>query len=126
MPTWTFHAAADIVVLGTDPERADAVNPRGHIYGFAGYVVAEDPRGNRRRWHVGKPAHRESDALAPAERLAAALNARMAAGKLPVAFEVWTVDRPAYGSDAWIAYGEADEMALELREAEEDAWGFQR
>jgi len=126
MPTiWTFHPAADIVVTGTDPDRADVTNPRGNLYGFTGYVVAEDRNGNRRRLDL-HTAHLESDALAPCAKLAAALNARMAAGKLPVCFDDWAPTRPAYGSDAWIAYGEADELALELREAEEDAWGFQR
>lgn len=116
-----FFAITDIVVIGTNPEMADYSNPRGSIHGHAAYVVAEDDRGNRARLHVDT-ARFEADVLPKAERLAAALNARLAAGKLPVAFESWASDRPAYGSDAYIAYGAHDDLMLERREDEEEAF----
>jgi hypothetical protein len=114
-----FFAATDIVVIGTNYEMADYDNPRGHIHGYAAYVVAEDKSGNRRRFYTDT-ARFESDVLPKTERLAAALNARLASGKLPVGFDRWSDDRPAYGSDAWQAYGEYDELMLERREAEDE------
>lgn len=114
-----FFAATDIVIIGTNPEMADYDNPRGHIHGHAAFVIAEDKAGNRRRFDVDT-GHFESDVLPQAERLAEALNARLAAGKLPVAFDRWYDARPAYGSDAWQAYGEYDELMLERREAEDE------
>lgn len=116
-----FFARTDIVVTGSNPEMADIVNPRGHLFGSAAYVVAEDDKGNRRELHVVTKAS-DADALAAADRVAAALGARLAAGKLPVAFDRWQEGRPAYGSDAWVEYGNDDELALERREAEEEAW----
>jgi hypothetical protein len=111
----SFFAAADIVVIGTDPEMADYDNRRGEIHGSAAFVYAEDERGNRRRLLV-KTARFESDALPQAESMAIALTARLAAGKLPVAFDSWAHARPCYGSDAYIEYGQADDLALEREE----------
>ena len=111
-----------MVIVGSDPEMADYDNPRGHLYGFASYVIAEDKAGNRCRRHVATE-RRESDALAPAEALAATLQTRLDnLGKPPVGFDGWEAHRPAYGSPAWQAYGEDDEIALERREAEDEAW----
>jgi hypothetical protein len=95
-----FTSRTDLVVIGTHPEMANYDNPRGEIYGFASYVVAEAADGERRCLAIKVSACAE-EALAPAERQAAALNARLKAGKLPVAFNAWHHDRPAYGSDAY-------------------------
>jgi hypothetical protein len=97
-PTY-FHAMTDIVVIGTHPEIADADNPRGELFGYAAYVVAEDDEGNRRRWHV-RTGEVESSVLGCAEQQAAALAARLKAGKLPVGFDRWDHFHAAYGSDA--------------------------
>lgn len=114
-----FFAASDIVVIDTDPEMADYTNPRGLIYGVSSYVVAEDARGNRCRMYVAT-GRCDEDVLPAAERLAQALTARLAGGKLPVAFDRWEEARPAYGSDAYIEYGQYDDIELERREAEDE------
>ena len=58
-------------------------------------------------------------------RVAAALQARLDnLGKLPVNAAAWMPGRAVYGSGAYTEYGNDDEMALERREAEEEAWGF--
>jgi hypothetical protein len=106
----TFFAASELVITGTNPEMADVVNPRGNIYGESWSVYAENAHGDRRQFWVG------TNEKERAERLALALTARMAGGKLPVAFHQWTEARPAYGSPAYIAYGQADDVALEARE----------
>jgi hypothetical protein len=110
-----FSASIDVVVVEQDPEFADVSNPRGNIYGFASYVVAEDADGNRRRLHVATRRWQD-EALAPAEKLAAALNARLARGKLPVRFDAWREARPCYGSRAYEAYGAADDIERERNE----------
>ena len=115
MQALTFFAASDIVIIGTNPEMADYDNPRGNIYGESWYVYAENWHGDRRQFWVGINEKER------AERLAQALTARMAGGKLPVAFDRWTEARPAYGSDAYVAYGQAEDLALEARE-EQDSW----
>ena len=117
-----FHASNEIVVTGTNPENADYTNPRGEIYGFAAVVYADNNFGDRRVTRVGV-FHSARDADAAAEKVAAALTARFEKlGKLPVGFDSWATARPAYGSDAYIAYGADDDLALERREAEEEAW----
>lgn len=116
-----FFAATDIVVLYADPEMADYTNRRGEVYGHAAYVYAEDDAGNRCRLFVA--ANRlEGDVLPEAERMAEALTARLAAGKLPVAFDRWEDARPAYGSEAYIAHGQDDDIARERREAEDECF----
>lgn len=119
MITNGFFAATDLVVIGTNPEMADYDNPRGEIIGYAAYVYADSVSGDRRRLFV-KTAHWESEVLPQAERMAAALNARLAAGRLPVAFDRWDEARPAYGSDAYVAYGQHDDLMLERQEAQEE------
>ena len=112
-----FFAASDLVVVGSNPEMADYTNPRGHLFGVAAFVVAEDAHGYRVRLHVA--TGHASEVEEKAARVAAALTARLASGRLPVAFSTWEEARPAYGSEA---YDPAEEIALERREAEEEAW----
>lgn len=121
MTPTNFFAATDLVVIGINSEMADYDNPRGEIIGHAAYVYADSEHGDRRRFFV-KTDRFESEVLPQAERLAAALNARLAAGRLPVGFDRWEETRPGYGSDAWQEYGEFDEMMLERREAEEECF----
>lgn len=118
MQVTQFFARTDIVVVGSDPEMADYTNPRGNIYGFAAYVVADSERGDRRELYI-TTSQIESECMADAGKVADALNARLAAGKLPVAFDRWQEGRPAYGSDA---YDPLEEIALERREVEEEAF----
>lgn len=103
MTPTNFFAMSDVVVSGNDPELADYTNPRGFIHAFAGYVVAEDDEGNRRRLYVGTDPV-DAVTVARAEKVAAALNARLAMGKLPVAFGLWESYHAAYGSAAHDEY----------------------
>lgn len=111
-----FHAQTDIVVIGHNAEMADYDNPRGELYGFAGYVIAESPEGDRWAWHVATQRHDERALLQQCERLAAALTARLARGLHPVGFAGWPETRPCYGSPAYVAYGAADDLELERME----------
>lgn len=107
-----FFAATDVVVIDQNAEMADYDNPSGEIIGYAAHVYAEDVSGNRVRNHVAI-SRVEADCLSRAQRLASALNARHAAGKLPIGFDRWEVVRPAYGSDAYVQYGAHDDLAWE-------------
>jgi hypothetical protein len=102
----------DVVVMGYNPENADINNPRGEIYGMRAYTVAETETGSR----VRLPICTEFDssvAMAKAERVANALNARLKnLGKLPVAFDRWEDYYPAYGSPA---HDESDLIEWENR-----------
>jgi hypothetical protein len=119
MKVTNFFAASDLAVIDRDPEMADMSNPRGEIIGYASYVYADSEHGDRRRKPV-TVSRWEKDAMEPAEALARSLNARLAAGKMPVGFDRWEEARPGYGSDAYVEYGQADDVALERREAEEE------
>lgn len=121
MQVQTFTSGTDIVVIGQNPELADYDNPRGYIYGFAAYVQAISPRGDTRAITIAT-SNDERDVLAKAEAQAAALNARLAAGKLPVAFDRWVVGRPLYGSEAYVEYGQYEDVEWERRQAEEESW----
>jgi hypothetical protein len=114
-----FYASTNIVIVGQNPEMADYDNPRGHIYGHASYVYAEDSRGDRRRLYVCTE-HSESQSLEPAKRMAIALNARLKIGKLPVAFDRWESHYPAYGSDAYQEDGGEEELMAWERKLEEE------
>jgi hypothetical protein len=115
----TFYAVSDIVVIGCDVEFSDIENPRGEIYGSAAYVCAENERGDTRLLHVATERW-DSVALAKAEKVAAALTARLERlGKLPVGFDSWAAGRPVYGSEAYEAYGQADDLAWERQQDQE-------
>lgn len=94
-----FFANSDIVVIGTHPEAADYDNPNGFIFAISSYVYAEYEDGTRVRKHV-KTNKNEQEAMGSAEKMAEALNVRLANGKLPVAFNTWESTFPCYGSDA--------------------------
>ena len=95
-----FFAETDLVVVGHDGEYADITNPRGAIYGYAAYVVAEAATGARVRRYIGA-ARFEAAVLPKAEAEAAALNMRLnKLGKLPVAFSRWEETYACYGSEA--------------------------
>jgi hypothetical protein len=114
-PTW-FDTQSDIVVVGTDPENVDYNNQRGEVYGFAAYVRASNPYGDTRVLHVCTEMD-EAVALDKAGMVAERLNTRLLKlGKLPVGFDTWQAGRPVYGSDAYAAYGQADDAALERKE----------
>lgn len=107
-----FFAASDLAVVDVNPEMADVTNPRGEVIGYASYVYADSERGDRKRRPV-TVSRWEKEAMEPAEALARALNARLAAGKLPVGFDRWEDARPCYGSPAYVEYGAQDDCEFE-------------
>lgn len=116
-----FFASSDIVVIDHNPEMADYDNPRGELYGYAAYVVAEDEFGHRCRLYVETLpcGYGERRAMESADRVARALIARLQTGRLPVAFDRWETISPAYGSHAYIEEGcEDDLIAWELQQDE--------
>lgn len=112
-----FFPMTDIVVMCQDPESADMSNPRGYVYGYSSYVVAESSIGQRVRLYVSSDYH-EQEPFYKAEQLANCLNARLNnLKKLPVNFSKWQEYFPAYGSEA---YSEEDTIAWERRLDEEE------
>ncbi len=107
---WAVGFPSILAVISTTPENAELGNPRGERAGELFYAAAEDASGNRRTWggfyRTPEEAEAAFEALAP-----------------PV--ELWEEIRPRYGSEAyvenWQEY-EADEIALEIKEAEAEAW----
>ena len=117
-----FSVVSSVVVIGTDPEYADYDNPRGERYGFAAYVRGCNDRGATCELHVATDRD-EGIALAKTYQIADALNVRAKSlGKLPVGFGSWTTGRPVYGSDAYVEYGQAEDLALEARELADEGW----
>lgn len=119
-----FDVTSDLVVLGTNPEMADVSNPRGEIIGLAYAVRAMNAHGDTWEQHVvtGRIGE-EAELFAKTERVALALQARLERlGKLPVNAAQWRPGRAVYGSDAYVEYGQEDEVALERREAAEEGW----
>lgn len=114
-----FYANTALVQIGSNPELANFDNPEGAIYGWQSFVVSEAADGTRTKLEV-KYSTVEIDALLPAVRLAEALEARFKNfGKLPVRFNEWRPARPVYGSEAYIKYGAAADLALERMYADE-------
>lgn len=113
----TFGVREEIVVIGTNPEMADYDNQRGEIHGIAFVLRAWNDYGDTREMTLATTPLRGCDAnheRAKAERQALALNERfITKGKLPVGFANWTEGRPVYGSPAYQAYGQADDLAWE-------------
>lgn len=108
-----FDPLTEVVVTGQDPEMADVSNPRGERLGFAAVVRASNERGDTWELPLGTFAM-EGEAYDRADVLARALTARMDnMGKPPVGFSSWRVGRPVYGSEAYLEYGMADDLAWE-------------
>jgi hypothetical protein len=123
-----FIGSNEIVIVGQNYEMADYDNPRGYIHGLQPKVSIANEYGDRYTLAIGKPitgvtSYTEREANEMAEQFAACLQARWEKlGKLPIGFDSWQQDRPIYGSQAYIDYGADDDIALERREAEEEAW----
>ena len=117
---WSFTTRSDLVVVGSNPENADVTNPRGESFGLLWYVQGSNEHGDTAELAVISST--EPSAIAAA-KLATRLNARVTDLKrLPVGFDLWPEGRPIYGSDAYVEYGQADDLALEAREADDERW----
>lgn len=120
----TFIAMSDAVVIGTNSENADYSNPRGEIHGFSSYVQASNDFGDTRVLGV-RTERWESDAMAPAEKLATDFQHRFdTLGKAPVGFESWIEGRAIYGSDAYQAYGQSDDVEMECCEVIDESFRY--
>lgn len=115
----TFEGCTDLVVMFCNPEMADFNNPRGEVYGYRAFVTATDIDGNRKFIYTSAATRDESFAINDAAYIAKCLQARWDnLNKLPIRFWEWQDTRPEYGSEAYIAYGAADDLAWER--AQED------
>ncbi len=112
--TLRFYPLVDVVVVDHDPEMADFANPTGARHGFAGFVVAEDARGERCKLYI-KTYQSESWANKDLSGWCRSLTRRYESGKLPVAFDTWQHLYAAYGSEAY-----SNEEALEWERSIED------
>lgn len=125
MQAYIFEPVSQWVVVGSNPEMADIDNPRGHIFGLSYAVRARNERGDTWELPVATGSLHDDAVLAErTTRVATALQARLdRLGKLPVGFAQWQQGRAVYGSEAYVAYGADDELAMERREADEEMWG---
>jgi hypothetical protein len=118
---WTFQATSTIVIVGYNPENADYTNPRGAITGLMHFVQAHNEHGDTKELAVLSARDPEAAAQALADRL----NTRFERlGRLPVGFDLWPAGRPIYGSEAYFEYGQADDIATEARELEDERFGY--
>ena len=117
-----FSFGTDLVVVGTNPEMADYSNPRGEIIGFTSYVQVNNEYGDTRVLTVST-SRCESEVLEAAEKLCKAFEARLANfGKLPVGFDRWVEGRALYGSDAYMDYGQDDDLQFERDKREDECF----
>lgn len=98
---------SDFVVVGTNPEMADMSNPRGEIIRERFRVVATNERGDRRTFGYFKTE----------EEAEAWFWSPFSPG-----VEEWDVDRPEYGSVAYVEYGAAWDIEDERRAADDEVW----
>ena len=117
-----IQTRTDIVVIGSNPENADYVNPRGYIYGYRGYLLAIAPDGSQwvfERSMVDRLEQNVFDRLATfCARVQHKINcgAKLDANR-------WSETRPMYGSEAYVNGGWSREDAMEERRAAEDCDG---
>jgi len=88
-----------------------------HRHRFPGVSVSFDEYGYKSFDDI------RASALEQAERLVARVEVALARGHALNA-TLWEQDRPVYGSDAYVAYGQADDIAWEARCNEEEALGL--
>lgn len=96
--TWMIGVASDLAVVGYNPEAADMDCPNGEIIGEVFYLRATNARGDAQEFGSYR-------SLAAAE------------AAIPFAPPVflWTPGRPVYGSSAYVAYGQDDDIESERR-----------
>ena len=104
---WTITVGSQLEVIGYNPENADLDCPNGEMIGERYFLLATNDHGDRRWFGTFETADE-------------------AAADVPTAPEVefWPATHPEYGSQAWAAYGEDDQIASEARMEEAQAFGF--
>lgn len=96
--------------------------PTEPVVEYLPILYAQNAYGDRRMCFLSSKAVRACDihlAEDMADRCAHAQAARAAKGLLPVGFATgahWCDARPVYGSDAYVDYGQADDLAWEARQ----------
>lgn len=93
-----FYAVADPVIVRYNLELVALDNPSGAVWGWGGFVYAEDATGEIASTHVCTLSSRES-ALSAAQYTATALTARLNRGQLPVGFSSWKRSSQRYDAD---------------------------
>ena len=106
--TYRVGVASELVVVGYNPENADMDYPNGEIVRERFYLVAEDGNGNR--WRYG--------------RYTKFSEAETAYQLFSPPVPLWEPTYPSYGSRAYEAYGEAEAIEAERRQARDEAHGF--
>lgn len=118
-----FDVGSDIVVTGYNSESADYDNPRGALHGLRPYIRAIDARGNTMVKYSTKTYHVADEKLAHADAEIVAITLRLKLAKrVKPNFASWVVGRPVYGSEAYIEYGQEDDLALERQEADDEVF----
>lgn len=117
MPLMNIHQVTeiqvrtDVVVMGSNPENADYDNPRGHIYGYRGYLIAIAPDGSQWVFERTMADLLERNVLDRLDTFCAHVQRQIDRGvKLDV--NRWTETRPAYGSEAYANGGWSREDAM--------------
>jgi hypothetical protein len=83
------------------------------VYGYAGYVEAVTSRGDVRELCVIVDGDQQK-VLDETLITVRALSVRLSnLGREPVAFDTWATGRPVYGSEAYIEYGQANDVEWE-------------
>lgn len=106
-----FDVMIEIVPVGQNSECADYDNPQGLIFGEAVSVRAYNEYGDTKVLFIG--VDEGGNMVRKASNLVAGLTARAATGREPVAFDTWKDGRAMFGSKAYLAYGQEDQIAWE-------------
>jgi hypothetical protein len=106
---WEACMASDLV---EGPMNEDGERPILEVY----YVTVTNERGDR---YASKKSSRDQ---AEIEKLLGQVEKGFAAGLSPVNSAKWYRSRPVYGSEAYVAYGAAEEVAAEKKADEMEAF----
>ena len=112
-----FDVEDEEVVVSRNPENADYTNPRGERHGLVYFVTATNEYGDRLQHN--RSFRSESEAVALRTKVWQHV---VAGGKLDG--KCWNPGRAVYGSDAYIAYGQGDDLAWERRCDQDETLGL--
>jgi hypothetical protein len=111
------YASSEEFIAGYNPENADMTNPRGAVHCVRHFVLVCNEFGDTMR-HAAN-----FQWVDEAEKMAYFIQAHLDAGG-ELMLDYWFPTRAVYGSDAYIAYGQDEDLATEARELEEESWGW--